>query len=253
MSSSRLSDLDWTCVQQQLDAIRADQAKTTREHGREVVAVRGLARRPGMLDRPDAAGARWREALLRSTGNGGSVRPAEEGEARKRGRTFTVDDAAATRRCAGVAKTVPTLEDELSRALLGEEANYNGVMGGESATDVKEEDPVATATPPPVAETPTVPSPPTEAVAVADDFSAIVSPPHKLAVAIRSHALMTEKVVAHPQLTSTATPVVGDIAATPKLMPLLLKLFIGRPLPKGPPSHCPCASQNHNRRSFGES
>ncbi|CAI0584001.1 unnamed protein product [Linum tenue] len=145
----------------------------------------------------------------------GSVRPTEEGEARKWGRAFTVDDAAATRRCGEVAKTAPAVEDELSRALLGEEANCSGVMGGESATDVKEEDPVATATPPPVAETPTIPSPPTEAVAVADDFSAIVSPPHKLAVAIRSHALMTEKIVAHPQLTSTATPVVGDIAAAP--------------------------------------
>ncbi|CAL1411991.1 unnamed protein product [Linum trigynum] len=44
MSSIRLSDLDWTCVQQRIDAIRADQARVAREQAREVVAAAAVRR-----------------------------------------------------------------------------------------------------------------------------------------------------------------------------------------------------------------
>ncbi|CAL1354497.1 unnamed protein product [Linum trigynum] len=42
MSSIRLSDLDWTCVQQQIDAIRTSQAQTAREQGRELVTAKTM-------------------------------------------------------------------------------------------------------------------------------------------------------------------------------------------------------------------
>ncbi|CAL1383757.1 unnamed protein product [Linum trigynum] len=171
MSSSRLSDMEWNRVKQQLEHLRVEQERAAQERGRSV------------LDYVAALAA-----------------------------FSTADnDAAATRLCDEVPKTAPPVEDELLHAVPGEEESCSGVECEESATDVIEEDPAATTTPPPMVEQSTVPLPPTEAVAVADDFSTIVSPPDKLAVAIWSHASMTKKVVAHPQPTSIATLMVSSL------------------------------------------